>query len=183
MKFAKVLNSTCVYILTGVDETYAKKKGCNIYCPDGVKLDDIYRDGKWYSKETGEEIIDENLEQIKKEKQSANKAALDKFLSENPLTWTDGNVYGVTEQDQTEMALNLMQYQLAIGASQPATLEWHTKGKKCHTFTLEDYTALSLAIANFVYPYRRKQEEIKEAIYAAKTYEELMAVKIDYSEV
>lgn len=181
MQFAKVKDGECIFVTSCSGKT-AIEKGL-IYCPAGVRLHDKYVDGVWYSAQNGEKIETANIDYFKSQKQSKNKAALDKFLYENPLTWTDGNVYGVTEQDQTEMALNLMQYQLAIGASQPATLEWHTKGKKCHTFTLEDYTALSLAIANFVYPYRRKQEEIKEAIYAAKTYEELMAVKIDYSEV
>ena len=116
-------------------------------------------------------------------KQEANKQALADWLAAHPLTWTDGNVYGTTKDDQDEMALNYMQYQLAVSANQPAVLEWHTQKKSCHTFTLEEYTALSLAIAAYVYPYLRYQESVKEAIYMAQSKEELDAIGIDYGSV
>lgn len=117
-------------------------------------------------------------------KQAENKANLAQWLDEHPLTWTDGNVYGVTEEDQNEMAINLMQYQLAVSAGEEnPPLEWHTQKKRCHTVTLEEFTALALAIKSYVYPYRRYQESIKEAIYAAETQEELDAIVIDYSSV
>ena len=124
-----------------------------------------------------------NLDALRAAKQEVNKAALADWLAAHPLTWTDGNVYGVTEQDQTEMAINLAQYQLAAAAGQPAALEWHAQKQQCHTFTIEQYTALSLAIAAYVYPYRRYQEQVKAAIYAAQGKEELDAIKIDYGGV
>ena len=62
-------------------------------------------------------------------------------------------------------------------------LEWHTQKKSCHTFTLKEYTALSLAIAAYVYPYLRYQESVKEAIYMAQSKEELDAIEIDYGSV
>ena len=124
-----------------------------------------------------------DLDALRAVKQEQNKAALADWLAAHPLTWTDGNVYGVTEQDQTEMAINLAQYQLAAAAGQPAALEWHAQKQQCHTFTIEQYTALSLAIAAYVYPYRRYQEQVKAAIYAAQGKEELDAIKIDYGGV
>ena len=124
-----------------------------------------------------------NLDALRAAKQEVNKAALADWLAAHPLTWTDGNVYGVTEQDQTEMAINLAQYQLAAAAGQPAALEWHAQKQQCHTFTIDEYTALSLAIAAYVYPYRRYQEQVKAAIYAAQGKEELDAIKIDYGGV
>ena len=66
-----------------------------------------------------EEIAEDrlpNLDTLRAAKQDANKAALADWLAAHPLTWTDGNVYGVTEQDQNEMAINLAQYQLAVAA-------------------------------------------------------------------
>lgn len=124
-----------------------------------------------------------DLDALRAAKQDQNKQALADWLAAHPLTWTDGNVYGVTEEDQNEMAINLAQYQLAIAAGQPAVLEWHAQKQQCHTFTIEQYTALSLAIAAYVYPYRRYQEQVKAAIYAAQSKEELDAIEIDYGSV
>lgn len=123
------------------------------------------------------------LTEAKDAKQEENKAALAQWLADHPLTWTDGKQYGVEEQDQNEMALNLMQYQAAQLASQVAPLEWHAQKEACREFTQEEYIGLSMAISNYVYPYRRYQESVKEAIYAAETMEELEAVVIDYSSV
>lgn len=124
-----------------------------------------------------------NLDALRAAKQDANKAALADWLAAHPLTWTDGKTYGVTEQDQTEMAINLAQYQLAAAAGQSAVLEWHAQKQQCHTFTIEEYTALSLAIAAYVYPYRRYQEQVKAAIYAAESEAEIGAIEIDYGSV
>ena len=122
-----------------------------------------------------------DLDALRAAKQEVNKQALADWLAAHPLTWTDGKVYGVTEQDQTEMAINLAQYQLAVAAEQPAVLEWHAQKQQCHTFTIDEYTALSLAIAAYVYPYRRYQEEVKAAIYSAETKEQIDEIVIDYS--
>lgn len=133
------------------------------------------------------EIVDvpdtRTLDEIKAERQAENKAALAAWLAAHPLTWTDGNVYGVTEEDQNEMSLNLQQYQVQVAAGRSANLEWHTQKKQCHTFTKEQYKALLLAIIDYVYPYRRYQEKIKASIYAAETAEAVEAVVIDYASV
>ncbi len=124
-----------------------------------------------------------DLDTLRAAKQEQNKQALADWLAAHPLTWTDGNVYGVTEEDQNEMAINLAQYQLAVAAEQPAVLEWHAQKKQCHAFTIEQYTALSLAIAAYVYPYRRYQEQVKAAIYTAESEAEIHAIEIDYGSV
>lgn len=123
------------------------------------------------------------LEQLQDARQEENKAALAAWLAEHPLTWVDGNLYGVTEEDQNEMSLNLQQYQVQVSAGREVPLEWHTQKKQCHTFTIEQYSALLLAIIDYVYPYRRYQEAVKEAIYSAQTADEVAAVVIDYASV
>lgn len=123
------------------------------------------------------------LEEAKATRQHLNKQALAQWLADHPLTWTDGSQYGVTLEDQTEMALNYTQYQAAFTAGQPATLEWHTIKKGCHEFSPQDFLSLSLAVSAYVYPYLRHQEQIKEQIYAAATIEAVKAVAIDYSTV
>lgn len=131
-------------------------------------------DGNWYEK---------SLNEIKLERQDENKAALAVWLASHPLTWTDGKQYGVEEQDQNELALNLMQYQVNKAAGQPAVLEWHAQKEECRHFEEAEYTALSMAISAYVYPYRRYQEKVKAAIYAAQTAEAVEAVVIDYAGV
>ena len=123
------------------------------------------------------------LDTLREARQEANKQALADWLAAHPLVWTDGQTYGVTQEDQDELALNLMQYQLAAAAGQEAVLEWHAQKQACRVFTEEEYTALSLAIAAYVYPYRRYQETVKAAIWAAESEEEINAVQIDYSTV
>lgn len=125
-----------------------------------------------------------DLDALRAAKQEQNKQALADWLAAHPLTWTDGNIYGVTEQDQNEMNLNFAQYQLAVmsGEENPI-LEWHTQKKRCHTFKREEFIALARAITTYVYPYRQYQEAVKEAIYMAQTKEELDAIEIDYGSV
>lgn len=152
----------------------------NLYLAEGGKMEfrgvsdwDVFafEDGGW------------DLHELKSERQEKNKAALADWLAAHPLTWTDGNVYGVTEEDQNEMSLNLQQYQVQVAAGRSVNLEWHTQKKQCHTFTTEQYTALLLAIIDYVYPYRRYQEAVKAAIYDAQTAEAVEAVAIDYGSV
>ncbi len=123
------------------------------------------------------------LPEIQVARQEENKAALAAWLAGHPLTWTDGKRYGVEEQDQNELALNLMQYQVNKAAGQPAVLEWHAQKEECRAFEEAEYTALSMAISAYVYPYRRYQEKVKAAIYDAQTAEAVEAVVIDYSSV
>lgn len=125
-----------------------------------------------------------DLDMLRAAKQAANKKALADWLAAHPLTWTDGNVYGTTKEDQDEMNLNFAQYQLAVmsGEENPI-LEWHTQKKRCHTFSVEEFMALARAVTAYVYPYRRYQEAVKEAIYMAQSKEELDAIKIDYGSV
>lgn len=166
--------------ISGINKQNALSQGCNVCCPNTVALGDIYKNGKWYKQNTEIEFTEDDLKEVKIHLQNENKKALDIFLSNKTITWTDGEQYGVTEQDQNEMGLNLIQYQVVVQSGLPATLEWHSKGKKCKSFTEEEFKDLALKIIQYVYPYRRKQEEIKEQIYNATNYEELFNIDINY---
>ena len=119
------------------------------------------------------------LEEEKIKKQEENKKKLEEFLS-NSYVEFNGKQYGVSEEDQTEMALNYMQYQISTAASLPATLEWHAKKEACVTFTEEDFLSLTMLIKNFVYPYMNLMQQYKEEIYACTSIDELNAIDLVY---
>lgn len=151
----------------------------------GVKLYK-YVDG-FFVKRTEEEKAPDyeaflpSLDEVKNEKQEENKIALAKFLKDNPLQYTDGKYYGITLEDQQEMALNMLQYQAAVSAGVATTLQWHSVRAECRDWSLEEFTALTVAISNFVYPYLRQQEQIKTNIYACTTRDEVANIKIEYT--
>lgn len=119
------------------------------------------------------------LEEEKIKKQEENKKKLAEFLS-NSYVEFNGKQYGVSEEDQTEMALNYMQYQISTAASLPATLEWHAKKEACVTFAEEDFLSLTMLIKNFVYPYMNLMQQYKEEIYACTSIDELNAIDLVY---
>ena len=181
-KYAKIVDGVCVNAAVFDNEQTPIDFGYPVLLPDGYGIGDLY-DGKSWSHAPAPEPEPVDLVAVQQARQTENKAALAEWLAAHPLLWTDGNLYGVTEDDQQEMALNLMQYQLAVQVGQTKVLEWHTQKESCRVFELDEFTALSLAIADYVYPYLRYQESVKEAIYQAQTAEEVANVKIDYAGV
>ncbi len=120
------------------------------------------------------------LSRSRSEKQEENNRALAEYLSSHPITWTDGKKYGVTQQDQQEIALNLTQYQLCTAAGLPAKLEWHAVHEECREFTQEELSGLALAIGEYVYPLVRKNQMYKTQIYGADTALELEGITFAY---
>ena len=120
-----------------------------------------------------------SVDEYKNYLQDKNKMALAEFLADNSVEF-NGKPYGVGEDDQNEMALNLMQYQALTQAGQEVTLEWHSKKSKCETFTPEEFLTLTAMIKAFVYPYYQQMQAIKESIFSASTKEELDKIEIEY---
>lgn len=128
------------------------------------------------------QVVDINtlsLDEYKNYLQEKNKTALAEFLASQNVEF-NGKPYGVSEEDQNEMALNFMQYQALTTAGQEVTLEWHSKKSKCETFTAEEFVQLTAMIKAFVYPYYQKMQVIKEAIFGSVTKEELDKIEIKY---
>lgn len=123
------------------------------------------------------------LEEAQATRQALNKQALANWLAAHPLTWTDGKVYGVEEEDQQEMISVKQRYEVKQALGKECVVEWHTKKNECHVMELADFLALADAIGDYVYPYCRHQEAIKKQIYAAQTVEAVKAIPIDYSTV
>lgn len=121
------------------------------------------------------------LEEYQDMKQAENKAALAKFLKDHPLLWQDGEFYGVTQEDQTEMMADktLYEFKQSIGESDWA-LEWHSVKRDCREFSLEEFGGLLNAIANFVYPFRQLEMIYKQQIYEAKSHDEVNQIQFIY---
>ena len=128
------------------------------------------------------QIVDVNtltLDEYKAYLQEKNKTALAEFLANQTVEF-NGKLYGVGEDDQNEMALNLMQYQALAQTGQEVTLEWHSKKSACETFTTEEFLTLTSMIKAFVYPYYQYMQTIKEQIFGATTKDELGKIEIKY---
>lgn len=144
-------------------------------------------EGWLYDDETGtfyeEKELVVRLEAAKTNKQNENKIKFAKYLNDHPLTWTDGKQYGVTMEDQTEIHLNLSQYQIQVQAGiETPILEWHSIHEKCTNWTYEDLSTLVLAISEYVYPQFQKMNNYKELIFAAESTDDLNKITIDYDE-
>lgn len=128
------------------------------------------------------QIVDINtltLDEYKNYLQEKNKAALAEFLASQSVEF-NGKPYGVSEEDQNEMALNFMQYQALTTAGQQVTLEWHSKKSACETFTAEEFVQLTAMIKAFVYPYFQQMNVIKQQIFSSTSREELDKIEIKY---
>lgn len=116
-------------------------------------------------------------------RQEENKDNLRQFLLNNPLLWTDGNYYGVTQDDQNEMIADKTAYEFKQSIGQTDwKLEWHNIKHSCREFAVEEFAALLNAIIDFVYPYRKLQEAYKEQIYSCTSKEQLIEITLEYDE-
>lgn len=172
------------------DTHYTLIKADTQSSPDAVSvlaLEEIPSDvkpqlSKWDT-ETRTFVSRYTLEEAQEMKQEENKVLFAAYLDAHPLTWVDGKEYGVTLEDQSEISLNINQYQIAVSAgSESPTLEWHARHEECTPWTLEQLVALSMSISEFVYPWYRKMQQYKKAIYAATSLEELDDIALAYEE-
>lgn len=119
------------------------------------------------------------LEDVQSAHQAANCDALAVYLASHPITWTDGEKYGVTLDDQQLMLLNLSTYKMGLTNE----LKWNSHTKKCRVFTGEEFGALTAAIDAFVRPRLELCQEYKERIFAAQTIQEVEAITFDFDDV
>ena len=134
-----------------------------------------------YNQEDG--TFTSDLDQAKYDKQEENKKLFAEYLATHPLTWVDGKEYGITQEDQSEISLNLNQYQVALAAEvENPTLEWHARHEECVPWSLEQLSALSLAISNVVYPKYHLMQEYKTQIFEADSIDKLKAIELNYED-
>lgn len=109
------------------------------------------------------------------------KTALATWLRDNPMMFTDGKFYSVTEEKQTLLNSNLASYERANKAGYTYPLKWNATGEECTEWLYSDLLALSLAIAGYVAPKVATQQAAEVTIKGCNSLAELEAVVVDYN--
>lgn len=123
---------------------------------------------------------EKSLEEYKEEKIVLSKLMLSEWLANNPMLYSDGNYYSVTEEKQSLLNSNLASYERATAAGMPYPLKWNSTGAECTEWEYADLTALSLSIAAYVAPKVSTQQAVEVQIRACETREEVDGVVISY---
>lgn len=144
-------------------------------------------EGWMYDDETGTFVEIAMLPVLLKEsqdsKQEENKSLFSTYLSEHPITWTDGKQYGITYEDQLELNVNISQYTMLTQMGvEDAPLMWHSCDKGCKNWTMEELSQLVAAITAAVYPIFILMNAYKEDIYECTERSQLKDIDIKYTE-
>lgn len=127
-----------------------------------------------------EKAQEKSLEECKEEKIALSKLMLSEWLASNPMLYSDGNYYSVTEEKQSLLNSNLASYERATAAGIPYPLKWNSTGAECTEWEYADLIALSLSIAAYVAPKVSTQQTVEVQIRACETKEEVDGVVISY---
>ena len=141
---------------------------------DGTKIIDVV---------TIEPVVTaEEIEAYKTKRIQESKILLAKWLNDNPILYTDGKYYSVTEEKQALLNGNLASYERAKSVGIEYPLKWNSTGSSCLEWEYNDLLTLSLTIAGYVAPKVAIQQNIELDIKACETMDEIDAVVIDYDE-
>ena len=121
---------------------------------------------------------DISAEKLAKIEESKTKLA--EWLANNPLLYSDGKYYSVTEEKQSLLNSNIASYERAKALGIEYPLKWNSTGEECTEWTYESLVTLSLTIAAYVAPKVSKQQSIEITIKSCETAEELDKVVISY---
>ena len=127
-----------------------------------------------------EKAQEKSLEECKEEKIALSKLMLSEWLANNPMLYSDGNYYSVTEEKQSLLNSNLASYERATAAGISYPLKWNSTGAECTEWEYTDLIALSLNIAAYVAPKVSTQQAVEVQIRACETKEEVDSVVISY---
>lgn len=122
----------------------------------------------------------DTLSPLKMAKIEESKTKLAEWLANNPLLYSDGKYYSVTEEKQSLLNSNIASYERAKALGIEYPLKWNSTGEECVEWSYTDLVTLSLTIAAYVAPKVSKQQSIEIAIKSCETAEELDKVVISY---
>ena len=159
--------------------------------PDGIDVNDMpsdcaysptkykYVDNKFIlNPDYSPPAVDISAEKTMKIAES--KTKLSQWLLDNPLLFSDGKYYSVTEEKQALLNSNIASYERAKAMGVEYPLKWNSTGEECTEWTYENLVTLSLNIAAYVAPKVSQQQSIEIAIKSCETAEELDKVVISY---
>ena len=127
-------------------------------------------------------VTAEEIEAHKTKRIQESKILLAKWLNDNPILYTDGKYYSVTEEKQALLNGNLASYERAKSMGIVYDLKWNATEQPCETWSYTDLLTLSLNIAAYVAPKVSKQQLLEVQIRNCETMDEIDAVVIDYDE-
>lgn len=130
-----------------------------------------------------DEINEDRLPNLKYEKILKSKSDLQNYLANNPILWSDGEYYGITSEKQQWLTGKLVAAQAASSTQQDIDLTWNSVGEVCKPWTLEELTALGLAIEKRVTALVTYQQKKEKAISSASSVSELESITVNYDEV
>lgn len=122
-----------------------------------------------------------SVDDLREQRIADSKTDLAAWLSENPLTWTDGKKYAVTSEKQAQLTSALAVQQVALTAGVKRELRWNSTGDECTVWQYNDLCALALAIAAYVEPRVSIQQAAEVDLRNAATAEEALSVAWNYA--
>lgn len=129
-------------------------------------------------------ILEDSIETVMDFWHSKNLNNFETYLAEHPLLYTDGNYYGVEDEDRNEMAQQLGIYNLKVQSGlTPDGIKWHTKKKACKLLTLEEFSNLLFAVESYAIKYYELMQSRKESIYECTNKIDIFAIPITYEEI
>ena len=165
------------YVESGIDVEYYPDNFIEEFAPEKW----LYIDGEYMLNPDYVEPTDEpSLDELKRQRIADSKMQLAEWLEANPMLYTDGKYYSVTEEKQSLLNNNLTSFERADNAGLPYPLKWNATGEECTEWEYEELVALSLAIAAYVAPKIAAQQAAEIAINACETAEQLAEVVIYY---
>ena len=179
------------YIITDENHVLTAMSTGLISIPNGIIVDDIpanVEPMKWcFTAEKGfyenpDYVPPDILSDLKEAKIAESKTKLAEWLANNPLLFSDGKYYSVTEEKQSLLNSNIASYERAEALGVEYPLKWNSTGEECCLWAYDDLVTLSLAIAGYVAPKVSKQQYLEVQIRNCDAVEELDAIVIDYDE-
>ena len=137
-----------------------------------------YVDGAFI--ENPDYVPPDTLSPLKMAKIEESKNKLAEWLANNPLLYSNGKYYSVTEEKQSLLNSNIASYERAKALGIDYPLKWNSTGEECTEWTYESLVTLSLTIAAYVAPKVSKQQSIEISIKSCENTEELDRIVISY---
>lgn len=150
---------------------------------DGEKVISCEWDEEAYQAWCQENPEPNYLEENKNIKIQKSKEDLAIYLENNPLLWTDGEYYSITQEKQSQLTSKIMAATMAQSLSTEYHLTWNSTGEVCKEWTLQDLSALAFAIDARVTKLVTYQQTQEVAMKNAETQDELDAIIVDYDSV